>query len=85
MVQLTVKLQDKTMHELERQARARGESIDVLAAQFLEQRLHLDATLAPIYDAVEALGVTDDQADALFEEARDDHFADRMKKASANG
>lgn len=68
-------LSPEQLAQLTRRAALRGKSPEAYVLELLEQNLTrpaLDEILAPLREQVEASGITDEELDTLFDEARNE-------------
>jgi plasmid stability protein len=70
---LTINLPAETEKQLLARAAANGKDVDTFVREVIEEKLHtlpsFDEVCAPLRQAVEASGITEDELDALFREA----------------
>jgi len=78
---LTIELAADVERELSERAKESGRSLQQFAKHLLEnaarQPRSLEAILTPIWNDVNASGISDEELDHLFEEARNDVHAER--------
>ena len=78
----------ETLKALETNARALGKSVDEYACELIETGLAaleptFDEILAPIRREVEESGITDEELDELFMEARRDYFREQQERLNS--
>ncbi len=77
-IELSPAEEEKLAHEAGRAGQPPGEYAKAVLVRHLRPRRSLDEILAPFREQVEQSGMTDDELDTLFEEARDEVF--RLKQ-----
>ncbi len=75
----------ETLEALETNARASGMSVDEYACELIEKGLAaqeptIDEILAPFRREVEESGITDEELDELFMEARRDYYREQSER-----
>ncbi len=68
---------------LEKRAEASGQDVETYIKNIIEtqaKKMTLDETLAPIRQAVENSGLTDDELDGIFKQARREVSQEREKR-----
>ena len=71
---------------LEKRAEASGQDVETYIKNIVEtqaKKLTLDETLAPIRQAVEKSGLSDEELDDVFRQARREVASERKKKLNA--
>ncbi len=83
---LTIDLPEETERKLAEKAARTGKPVELVARELIENGINgqrtLDEILAPFRADVAASGLTDDELDRLFDEARNEVQAARSEKAN---
>jgi hypothetical protein len=82
---ITVKLADHVSQLLADRMKLTGQNLDDYVGNLIERELtrtSLDEKLAPFQQAIETSGISDEEFDALIEEAREERFQEMHGKPS---